>query len=148
MKEKIVENIRNKSNNGNQIWELKKKIDRKPRIQKAIKTKEGINLSGKEDIIKEYERYYKDLLKTKESSTVEEFLAETNVNSQFDIIKTRQEQTDGKTTINEEIVKQAIKSIKLKKAADSFRWKGEWIKLGGEVMVKSLTEMFKKINSK
>ena len=144
---KIVENIRNKSNNGNQIWELKKKIDRKPRIQKAIKTKEGINLSGKEDIIKEYERYYKDLLKTKESSTVEEFLAETNVNSQFDIIKTRQEQTVGKTTINEEIVKQAIKSIKLKKAADSFRWKGEWIKLGGEVMVKSLTEMFKKIDT-
>ena len=78
---------------------------------------------------------------------MEEFLAETNVNSQFDIIKTRQEQTDGKTTINEEIVKQAIKSIKLKKAADSFRWKGEWIKLGGEVMVKSLTEMFKKIDT-
>ena len=44
------------------------------------------------------------------------------------------------------MVRKAIKGIKPNKAADSRGWKGEWLKLGGEVMVESLTAMFKKID--
>ena len=143
----IVQNIKNKSNNGSQIWDLKKKINRKPRLQKALKSKEGKNLVVKEEIIDEYEKYYKELLKTKESTTINELIAETKVNSEFNTIKMRQENTAGKTLIDEKVVRKAIKNIKLKKAADSRGWKGEWLKLGGEPIVKSLTAMFQKIDT-
>ena len=142
---KIVHNLRNKSDNGNQIWDLKKKIDRKPRCQKAIKTTTGETLTRKEDIINEYEKHYKNLLKTKESTTTEEFVAETNVNMRFDLIRRRQEHTTGSSNITKDIVRKAIKGITLRKAADSGGWKGEWIKLGGKVMLESLTKMFRKI---
>ena len=143
----VVKNIKNNSNNGSQIWDLKKKINRKPRLQKALKSKDGKNLVSKEEIISEYERHYKDLLKTNESATIEEFVAETKVNSEFNILKMRQETTAGKTTIKENMVRQAVRSIKLKKAADSQGWKGEWLKLGGESIVRSLTAMFRKIDT-
>ena len=143
---KIVQNIRNKSNNGNQIWDLKKKIDRKPRCQKALTSKEGQKLITKEDIVNEYQNYYKDLLKTKESTTIEEFVAETKVNMNFDSVRRKQQNTRGMSKITKDMVRKAMKGIKPNKAADSRGWKGEWLKLGGDVMVESLTAMFKKID--
>ena len=60
-------------------------------MQKSIQSKDGRDLILKEDIIKEYESYYRDLLRTKESRTVDEFVAETKVNSEFNVFKLNQD---------------------------------------------------------
>ena len=139
---KIVNNIRNNTKNGSQIWQIKKKINRKPRIQKALKSMQGKDLITRDEIIEEYKDYYIELLKTKQSSTIEEFIAETKVNSQFDLIKRNQEKLGGESSINEKLVKEALNSVKLRKAADSREWRGEWLKWGGMDMITSLTNMF------
>ena len=69
---RVAENIRNRTNNGGQIWELKKKLKRKPRMQKQLTSEDGKILAAKEDILMEYKKYYQGLLTMKESSSVEE----------------------------------------------------------------------------
>ena len=43
------------------------------------------------------------------------------------------------------MIKKAIRRMKNKKAADRLGWKAEWIKEGGEEMVKSLYILFNRI---
>lgn len=56
-----IESINNNVDNGNEIWEVKRKIE------------------SKDDILKDYARYYKELLKTRTAENMKEEKTERKV---------------------------------------------------------------------
>ena len=83
---------------------------------------------------------------TRQSETAEETQIDFKVEKEFQKITNRQE--DKKERITEIIIRKAIRRMKNKKAADRLGWKAEWIKEGGEEMVKGLYILFNRIKTK
>ena len=108
------------------------------------KKNNGIECSS--HILEEYEKYYKILLKTRQSETAEEKQIQCKVEREFQQITNRQ--GDKKERITEIIIRKTIRRMKNKKVAERLGWKAEWIKEGGEEMVKSLCILFNRIKTK
>ena len=75
MKENIV--------NGGKIWELNRKLEKKVQIPYFTTNTEGIILENRSDILEEYTKYFKTLLKTREPDNESERIIEKKVNRNF-----------------------------------------------------------------
>ena len=80
---KIAEDIRNNVDNGGKIWEVKRKLMRKDKPPHYIKNENGNIIDNKEEMVKEYEKYYSNLLKTRSPETNQEQQAEQKVEEEF-----------------------------------------------------------------
>ena len=108
----------------------------------SITNTEGIKLGIRSDIQEEYTKYYKTLLKTWEPDNKSERRIEEEVNKNFQEIIRKTNQTE---SITNEMVKKAIAKLKNKGTSDSLGWRAEWLKEGGEEIVKSLSILFNRI---
>ena len=118
------------------------------RIKQLIlsKMKKNNRIECPSQILEEYKKYYKNLLKTRQSETAEETQIQCKVEREFQQITNRQ--WDKKERITEIIIRKTIRRMKNKKVAERLGWKAEWIKEGGEEMVKSLCILFNRIKTK
>ena len=94
------------------------------------------------DIQEEYKKYYKKLLKTREPDNESERIIEEKVNKKFQELIRKTNQIE---SITDEMVKKAIAKLKNKRASDRLGWRAEWLKEGGEEIVKSLSILFNRI---
>ena len=137
---KRVQMIKQKDRQG--IWQIKRQINRKEQIQKQIKSNTGVILTNYDDIIKEYENYYTQLLAPKQASTDAEKEVEEKIEKEFnDICKKARDMALSKK-ISEQEVRDAVKEMKIKKAGDRNGWRNEWLKYGGDEIIKCLTKLF------
>ena len=63
-------------NNESKIWEVKKSVTKKNAVKRQLKDSKGKILQDRDEIIKEYEEYYKQLLTTRKPSNMAEAIAE------------------------------------------------------------------------
>ena len=83
---KIAEQIISNIDNVAKIWEVKRRMEQKTKkiqIKHQLKNEEGETLRQPDEIKKEYAKYYKVLLKTKQAITSEEQQAKMKVEKQF-----------------------------------------------------------------
>ena len=64
---KVAESIKNNVDNEGKIWEVKRKLKKKEQNPHQILNSQGQKIENKDEILKEYARYYKELLKNKTS---------------------------------------------------------------------------------
>ena len=62
---RIGESISNNSDNGRKIWEVKQRVKRKDETPHCIINSDGRKVENKEEILKEYQKYYESLLQTR-----------------------------------------------------------------------------------
>ena len=139
---RIAQQIRENVNNRGNIWEVKRRLEKKVQTPYSIANTKGIKLDNRSDIQEEYTKYYKTLLKTREPDNESERIIEEEVNKNFQEIIRKTNQTD---SIPNEMVKKAIAKLKNKRASDRLGWRAEWLKGGGEEIVKSLSILFNRI---
>ena len=113
---KVAESIKNNVDNGGKIWEVKRKLKKKEQNPHQILNSQGQKLENRDEILKEYARYYKELLKVRPAENMEEEEIEQIVDKKFQEII-----AEGK--IDQEIItkteiRKAIKGMKNKKAGD------------------------------
>ena len=84
----------------------------------------------------------KTLLKPREPDNDCERITEEKVNKKFQEIIRKKNQIE---SVTDEMVKKAIAKLKNKRASDSFGWRVEWLKEGGEEIAKSLSILFNRI---
>ena len=137
-----AQEIRENVDNGGRIWELKRKLEKEVQTPYSITNTEGIKLENRSDIQEEYTKYYKMLLKTREPDNESERIIEEEVNKKFTEIKRKTNQIE---SITDKMVKKPIAKLKYKRASDRLGWRTEWLKEGGEEIVKSLSILFKRI---
>ena len=99
-------------------------------------------MDNKSGIQEEYTKYYKTLLNTREPHNESERIIEEEVNKKFQEIIRKTNQIE---SITNEMVKKAIAKLKNKRASDRLGWTAEWLKVGGEEIVKSLSILFNRI---
>ena len=56
---KVAESIKNNVDNGDKIWKVKRKLKKKEQNPHQILNSHGQKLENKDEILKEYARYYK-----------------------------------------------------------------------------------------
>ena len=84
---KIADSIKRNVDNGSKIWEVKRRVTKKKAVKRQIKDSKGKILQDREEIIKEYEEYYKQLLTArKPGNMMAEEIAEGRVNKEFESI--------------------------------------------------------------
>ena len=104
---KIADSIKRNVNNGSKIWEVKRRVTKENTVKKQIKDSKGKILQDREEIIKEYEEYYKQLLTKRKSENTAEAIAEQRVQKEFEsIMKQKTESRQEKVTFS--MVKKAI----------------------------------------
>ena len=131
-------------NNGSRIWEVKRRVARKNTVKRQIKDSKGKILQNSEEIIKEYEEYYKQLLTTRKPENTVETIAEEQVKKKFEsIMKQNNDRRREKITFT--MVKKAISTMEKRKAGDKVGWKAEWLIEGGDEMIKSLEILYNRI---
>ena len=142
---KVAQQIKSNVDNGGKIWEVKRKVQRKNQTPHTFKDEKSNRMESSSQISEECKKYYENLLKTRQSETAEETQIQFKVEKEFQQITNRE--GDKKERITETIIRKAIRKMKNKKAADRLGWKAEWIKEGGEEMVKSLYILFNRIKT-
>ena len=141
---KIADFIKRNVNNGSKIWEVKRRVAKKNTVKKQIKDSKGKILQDSEEIIKEYEEYYKQLLTTRKPENKAETVAEEQVKKEFkSIMKQKTDSRQEKITFS--MVKKAISTMKKRKAGDKVVQKAEWLIEGGDEMKKSLEILYNRI---
>ena len=142
---KVAELIKNNVDNGGKIWEVKRKLKKKEQNLHHILNSEGqkLELENRDEMLKEYARYYKELLKVRPAENMEEKEKEQIVDkkSQEIIVEVK---IDWEMITKAEIRK-AIKGMKNIKAGDKNNWKAEWIKEGQSEMVQSLAVLSNRV---
>ena len=142
---RIAQEIRENVDNGGKIWEHKKKLEKKVQTPYSIANTEGIKLENRSDIQEEYTKYHKTLLKTREPDSENESIIEKEVNRKFQRIIRKTNQIE---SITDEMVKKTIAKLKNKRASDRLGWRAaEWLKEGGEEIIKCLSILFNRIES-
>ena len=139
---RIAQEIRENVDNGGKIWEVKRRLEKKVQTPYSITNAEGIKLQNRLDIQEEYKKYYKKLLKTREPDNESERIIEEEVDKKFQELIRKKNQIE---SITDEMVKKAIAKLKNKRASDRLGWRAEWLKEGGEEIVKSLSILFNRI---
>ena len=79
----IAESISNNIDKGRKIWEVKRKVKRKDETPHFIINSEGRKIENSEEILKEYQKYYKSLLQTRPPENLQEEKIEQDVNRNF-----------------------------------------------------------------
>ena len=123
---KVAESIKNNVDNGGKIWEVKRKLIKNEQNPHQILNSQGQKLENVDGILKEYARYYKELLKVRPADNMEEEEMEQIVDRKFQEII-----AEGKIyreIITKTGIRKAIKGMKNKKAGAKNNWKTEWIK--------------------
>ena len=113
---KVAQQIKSNVDNGGKIWEIKRKVQRKNQTPHTIKDEKNNRIEYSTQILEEYKKYYKNLLKTRQSETAEETQIQYKVEKEFQQITNRQE--DKKEIITEIMIRKVIRRMKNKKAAD------------------------------
>ena len=80
---RIAESISNNVDNGRKIWEVKRKVKRKDETPHFIINSEGRKIENSEEILKEYQKYYKSLLQTRPPENLQEEKLEQDINIKF-----------------------------------------------------------------
>ena len=75
----------------------------------------------------------------------EEKEVEAKVESEFQQIRHDASNADSREWITERMVQKAVKLLKRNKACDRQGWTAEWLIYGGDEMIKSLTNIFNRI---
>ena len=99
-------------------------------------------MENRPDIEEEYTKYYKKLLKARKPDNESERIIEEKVNKKYQEIIRKANQAE---SITDEMFKKAIAKMENKRASDRLRWKAEWLKEGGEEIVKSRSILFNRI---
>ena len=138
----IVDNIKKEGGvNSTSFWELKQKIERKhDESGHKIENEDGIITEDREEILNVYSNFYTKLLETTAGDTeIARECEEINkiVISALTVIA----QAQSPENILEEDLNNVIKDLKNKKAQDMSKWRNEYIKNGGDEMVKSLMKI-------
>ena len=113
---KVAESIKNNVGNGGKIWQVKRKLKKKEQNPHQILNSLGKKLENKDEILKEYATYYKELLKLKPVENMEEEEIEPIADKTFPEIIT--EGKADREVIKTREIRKAIKGIKNKKAGD------------------------------
>ena len=126
--------------NSTSFWELKQKIERKhDESGHKIENEDGIITEDREEILNVYSNFYTKLLETTAGDTeIARECEEINkiVISALAVIA----QAQSPENILEEDLNSVIKELKNKKAQDMSKWRNEYIKNGGDEMVKKFNE--------
>ena len=140
---KVAELIKNNVDNGGKIWEVKRKLKKKEQNPHQILNSQGQKLENRDEILKEYARYYKELLKVRPTENMEKEEIEQTIDKKFKEII-----AEGKIVreiITKTEIKKAIKRMENKKAGNKNNSKTECIKEGGSEMVQSLAILFNRV---
>ena len=86
-------------------------------VKRQIKDSKGKILQDSEEIVKEYEEYYEQLLTTRKPEKTAETIAEERVKKEFESIM-RQKNDRRREKITFAMVKKAISTMKNRKAGD------------------------------
>ena len=123
------------------FWNVRKKLEPK-KIEPVctIKNSEGKMIKEENEIKREYQNFYQNLLKVKKTESSIEEKVEKVVDQ---IIKLGER--DKVKIIDEEEMDKVIKELKLGKASDIQGWCNEMLKWGGEDMKKSLRSMLNEV---
>ena len=82
---KIVDSIKRNADIGSKIWEVKRKVTKKNAVKRQIKDSKGKIQQDREEIMEEYEEYYKQLLTTRKPDNMAEEIAEEQVNKDLKV---------------------------------------------------------------
>ena len=123
---KIAESVKRNVDNGSKIWEVKRRVTKKKAVKRQIKDSKGKILQDREEIIKQYKEYYKQLLTIRKSDNMAEEIAEERVNKEFESIM-KQKNDSRREKITFAMVKKTILTMKKRKAGDKSGWKAEWL---------------------
>ena len=113
-------------------------------VKRQIKDSKGKILQDREEIIKQYKEYYKQLLTIRKSDNMAEEIAEERVNKEFESIM-KQKNDSRREKIIFAMVKEATSTMKKRKAGDKFGCKAEWLIEGGDEMIKSREVLYNRI---
>ena len=134
-----VNNIKKEGGvNSTSFWELKRRLEgRKVEAAHIIENEEGEKVENKDDILEVYKNFYKKLLSMKKGETdveieIEEIVMLTM--NALELIASVEEIEE----IEQDTLLKLVSSLKNKKAKDVSRWKNEYIKSGGDEMMKSI----------
>ena len=122
----MADSVKRNVNNGSKIWEVKRRVKKNNEVKKHIKDSKGKILQDSEEIIKEYEEYYNQLLAIRKPTNTAETIAEEQVQKEFESIMKKKLTVEEKKLIFS-MVKKAISTMRKRKAADKVGWKAEWI---------------------
>ena len=121
---KIAESVKRNVDNGSKIWEVKRRVTKKKAVKRQIKDSKGKTLQDREDVMKEYEEYYNQLLTTRKPDNMATEIAKERVNEEFEsILKHKNDSRREKIIFA--MVKKAISAMKKRKAGDKLGWKAE-----------------------
>ena len=118
-------------------------MKRKDETLHFIINSEGRKIENREEILKEYQKYYEGLLQTRPPETLQEEKIEQYVNTKFQKIVDDKHNVERKKATQLE-AKKAILKMK-NKSGDRSRLKAEWLKEGGDEMIESLTTILNKV---
>ena len=110
---KIADSIKRNVDNGSKISEVKRRVTKNNAVKKQIKNTKGNILQDREEIIKQYEEYYKQLLNIRKSDNMAEEIAEERVNKKFEM---KQKNDSRREKIIFAMVKEAISTMKKKES--------------------------------
>ena len=79
----IAESISNNIDNDRKIWEIKQKVKRKDETRHFIINSQGRKIENSEEILKEYQKHYENLLQTRPPENLQEEKIEQDVNIKF-----------------------------------------------------------------
>ena len=124
------------------FWQVKKKFEpEKKEPICAIKTDDGKMIKNEENMLKEYEKFYKNLLSVKTTDEKTEAQVD-NVLEQIKKIGKRQACVE----IQKNEVITVKKRLEKKKSSDRDGWCNEMIIYGGDDLMESLTAMMNEVN--
>ena len=138
---KVVDKIKSEGGvNSDAFWELMRRLQRrKQETGHAIINDEGIRIENKEEIKKEYIKYFNKLLTAEKPDHSNAESAVQRVMSGMELIASR---TPPKMITSKEIT-DVVYKLKKRKAKDKEQWKNELMINGGDEMIKSLVKIFR-----
>ena len=113
----IAESINNNIDNGRKICAVERKVKRKDETPNYIINSEGRKIENKEQILKEYQKYYQSLLQARPPKNLQEEIIEQEIIDD-------EPKVEGKEITQLE-VKKSILKMKNNKSGDRSRWKAE-----------------------
>ena len=143
LKKRLERYIGDKEMRKNDIWKMRKNCMRKKDQRMAIKNKEGKIISTKDEIFKEYETHFKQVL-TNRNTKKEYEKFEQEISKQFETCKNikNYEKDEINKPITEKEVKNAIKSLKAGKSPGKDELGNEIFLNAGDNLIKNIVNMF------
>ena len=143
LKRRLKRFVNNRNSKANDIWKMRKRCMEKKEQKLAIKNENGEVITNKDDIFKEYERHFKQVLTNR---TIKEGFEhyEKEINQQIETYKNIHEYEDDEINqpITEKEIRKVIKSLKRGKSPGMDEISNEIFINAGENLIKNLLNMF------